>query len=69
MSAMRSGNHEHDRGKPEVSLSQRNQLSAHSVVEGESFTLKVCGGNEAMQVRFDSDRGPFSITLVRMMET
>ena len=45
------------------------QLSAHSVVEGKSFTLKVCGGNEAMQLRFDSDRGPFSITLVRMTET
>ncbi len=45
------------------------QLSAHSVVEGKSFTLKVCGGNEAMQLRFDSDRGPFLITLVRMTET
>ena len=45
------------------------QLSAHSVVEGKSFTLKVRGGNEAMQLRFDSDRGPFLITLVRMTET
>ncbi len=45
------------------------QLSAHSVVEGKSFTLKVCGGNEAMQLGFDSDRGPFSITLVRMTES
>ena len=43
-------------------------LSAHTVVEGSSFTLKVCGGNESMQIRFESDRGPFSITLVRMME-
>ena len=45
------------------------ELSAHSVVEGKSLTLKVCGANEAMQLRFDSDRGPFSITLVRMTET
>ena len=44
------------------------QLSAHSVVEGKRFTLKVCGGNETLRLRFDSDRGPFLITLVRMME-
>ena len=45
------------------------ELSAHSVVEGKSFTLKVCGGNETMQLRFNSDRGPFSITLVRITES
>ena len=44
------------------------QLSAHSVVEGKSFTLKVCGGNDSMQLGFDSDRGPFSVTLVRLRQ-
>ena len=43
-------------------------LSAHTVVEGSSFTLKVCGGNDSLRLEFDSSVGPFTVTLVQMVD-
>jgi chemotaxis protein CheX len=43
-------------------------LSAHTVVEGSSFTMKVGGGNDSLRIEFDSSAGPFSVTLVQMVD-
>ena len=43
-------------------------LSAPAVVEGSSFTLKVCGGNDSLRIEFDSSTGPFTVTLVQMLD-
>ncbi len=43
-------------------------LSAPAVVEGSSFTLKVCGGNDSLRLEFDSSTGPFTVTLVQMLD-
>ena len=43
-------------------------LSAPAVVEGSSFTLRVCGGNDSMRIEFDSSTGPFTVTLVQMLD-
>ncbi len=42
-------------------------LSGHTVVEGSSFTMKVCGGNDSLRLEFDSSAGPFTVTLVQMV--
>ena len=43
-------------------------LCAPAVVEGSSFTLKVCGGNDSLRLEFDSSIGPFTVTLVQMLD-
>ena len=43
-------------------------LSAPAVVEGSSFTLKVCGGNDSLRIEFASSTGPFTVTLVQMLD-
>ena len=43
-------------------------LSAQTVVEGSSFTLKVCGENDSLKLEFDSSAGPFSLSLVQKID-
>jgi len=38
------------------------------VVEGVRFTLRVLGGNSSLPVYFSSDHGPFSVTLVQVVD-
>ena len=42
-------------------------LSMPSVVEGQDYTLKVCGGNLSTRLRFQSPLGAFSVILVEVL--
>ncbi len=42
-------------------------LSMPSVVEGQDYTLKVCGGNLSTRLRFQSPLGVFSVILVEVL--
>ena len=55
-------------GNLKTILPPQTVLSAHTVVEGSSFTLKVCGGNDSLRIAFDSSAGPFTVTLVQMAD-
>jgi CheY-specific phosphatase CheX len=44
-------------------------LSMPSVVEGSQFTLRLIGGHERIRLEFDSDIGPFGLTLVRLVDS
>ena len=55
-------------GNLKTILPPQTVLSAHTVVEGSSFTLKVCGGNDSLTLEFDSSMGPFTVTLVQMLD-
>lgn len=54
-------------GNLKSALAASTALSMPSVVEGVGFTLKVLGGNSSLPIYFSSDHGPFSITLVQMV--
>ena len=55
-------------GNLKTILPPETALSAHTVVEGSSFTLKVCGGNNSLRLDFDSSTGPFAVTLVQIAD-
>ena len=55
-------------GNLKTILPPETALSAHTVVEGSSFTLKVCGGNNSFRLDFDSSTGPFAVTLVQIAD-
>ena len=55
-------------GNLKTILPPETVLSAPTVVEGSSFTLKVCGGNDSLRIEFDSSTGPFTVTLVQMLD-
>ncbi len=44
-------------------------LSMPSVVEGTDYSLRVCGGNLIDRMSFRSALGPFSVTLVEVVES
>lgn len=43
-------------------------LSMPSVVQGSSYSLRICGGNLTHRQAFLAEDGPFSVTLVEMLE-